>query len=62
MKRLASIETDKVQLEVGECDCGYHFTADATYLELVGDFLFTCPSCGKRINTAEIFMAGDRSG
>jgi hypothetical protein len=55
MKRLSSIETDCVQLEVGECDCGYHFTADATFLEQVGDFIFNCPSCGKTINTMGIF-------
>jgi hypothetical protein len=55
MKRLPSIETDLVSLEVGECDCGYHFTADATFLEQVGDFVFYCPSCAKRINTSMIF-------
>ncbi len=57
MKRLSSIETDKVQLEVGECDCGYHFTADATYIDDVGDFKFKCPSCGIEIDTADIFFA-----
>jgi hypothetical protein len=57
MKRLSSIETDKVQLEVGECDCGYHFTADATYIDDVGDFKFKCPSCGVEIDTADIFFA-----
>jgi uncharacterized protein (UPF0212 family) len=55
MKRLESIETELVSLEVGECDCGYHFTADATFLEQVGDFVSKCPSCGKQINTALVF-------
>jgi hypothetical protein len=55
MKRLPSIETDDVALEVGECDCGYHFTADATFLEQVGDFVFYCPACGKKIDTAVVF-------
>jgi len=55
MKRLPSIETDVVQLEVGECDCGYHFTVDATFLEQVGDFIMSCPSCEKLINTTIIF-------
>jgi hypothetical protein len=55
MIRLPSIETELVSLEVGECDCGYHFTADATFLEQVGDFVSKCPSCGKQINTALVF-------
>ena len=55
MKRLDSIETDIAQLEVGECNCGYHFTVDATFLEQVGDFTFKCPSCGIEINTSTIF-------
>ena len=54
-KRLPSIETDKVQLEVGECECGYHFTADATYLDQVSDYCFECPSCHKLIDTAKVF-------
>lgn len=59
MKRLNSIENDTVQLEVGECDCGYHFGVDATYLDQVGDFIFKCPSCGKAIDTAKIFDEND---
>jgi hypothetical protein len=55
MKRLPSIETDIVQLEVGECDCGYHFTADATFIDQVGDFEIICPACGLKINTANVF-------
>ena len=55
MKRLKSVETDKVQLEVGECDCGYHFGVDATYLEQVGDFIFKCPVCNTEIPTAVLF-------
>ena len=55
MERLPSIETDRVCLEVGECDCGYHFTADATFMEQVRDFTFNCPSCNKIINTALVF-------
>jgi len=55
MRRLPSVETDTVQLEVGECDCGYHFGVDATYLEQVADFSFLCPSCGKLINTEMVF-------
>ena len=54
MKRLPSIETNKIQLEVVECDCGYHMGIDATYLNQVGDFITTCPSCKEEISTAEI--------
>lgn len=59
MKRLESVETDIVQLEIGECDCGYHFGVDATFLEQVGDFTFKCPSCDKLIDTAIIFSDED---
>jgi len=55
MEHLGSIETDRTQLEVGECDCGFHFAFDATFMEQIGDFIFECPACGKEINTAEIF-------
>ena len=54
MKRLDSVETGKVQLEVVECDCGYHMGVDATYLDQVGDFVTECPSCGAVINTAVV--------
>jgi len=57
MKRLNSIENDKVQLEVVECDCGYHMGIDATYLVQVGDFKTDCPSCGKTIDTAIVCPA-----
>ena len=55
MKRLPSMESEEAQLEVGECDCGYHFGVDATYLEQVGDFTLTCPACGKKIDTSVLF-------
>jgi len=57
MKRLigflAQVEA-QVELEVVECDCGYHMGIDATYLDQVGDFATFCPSCGAIINTAEL--------
>jgi len=55
MKRLKSIENDKVHLEVGECSCGYHFGVDSTFLDQVQDFTFECPSCGAMIYTGELF-------
>jgi len=51
MKRLTSIENDQVQLEVIECNCGYHMGIDATYLIQVGDFVVACPSCCELIDT-----------
>lgn len=55
MRRLASIDTNTVSLEIGECDCGYHFGVDAEFLIQVGDFIFTCPSCKIEIDTQNIF-------
>ena len=55
MKRLTSVETEEYSLEVGECDCGYHFGVDASYLIQVGDISFRCPSCNKEINSEDIF-------
>ena len=57
MKRLKSVENDQVQLEVIECDCGYHMGIDATYLNQVGDFKTICPVCKTFIYTAEICFA-----
>ena len=54
MKRLKSVENDQVQLEVVECDCGYHLTFDATYLDQVGDVSIECPSCERMINSEEV--------
>ncbi len=54
-KRLPSIETDTVSLEVGECECGYHFGVDVTYLDQVGDLLLVCPNCRLEIDTAKLF-------
>jgi hypothetical protein len=55
MKRLKSVENDQVQLEVVECDCGFHLGIDATYLVQVGDCVICCPSCCAQINTAVVF-------
>lgn len=55
MKRLRSVENDQVQLEIGVCDCGYHFGIDATFLDQVTDFIFECPACGRKIDTGELF-------
>jgi hypothetical protein len=63
MRQLQSAEQDGYQLAVGECDCGYHFSADASFLEEIGDFQFACPSCGVLIDTELIFTPnGARQG
>lgn len=54
MKRLKSVETEEYQLEVIECDCGFHLGLDVSYLIQVGDFLIRCPNCQKMIDTAEV--------
>ena len=51
MKRLKSIENDQVQLEIIECDCGFHLGLDATFLDQVDDFIISCPSCHAVIDT-----------
>ena len=55
MRRLKSIETDEVALEVVECDCGFHLGIDATFLDQVGEVSIVCPSCGIRIDSVDIF-------
>ena len=37
---------DKIQMEVYECDCGYHFGIDSTYLDQVGSINHVCLACG----------------
>jgi hypothetical protein len=54
IKFIESINTDKVQLEVIECECGYHMGLDFTFLDQVGDFICECPSCGSEIDTSKI--------
>ena len=52
MKQLKSVENDQVQLEVIECDCGFHLGIDATWLEQSSNaegFELNCPACNKII-------------
>ena len=53
MKRLKDIETEKGELEIYECDCGFHLGLDATYLLQVDDILIECPSCGTMFATSK---------
>jgi len=59
MKRLKNIVTEQVQMEVVECDCGYHMGIDATYLDQVDDFIAPCPSCNALINTSKYCSEDD---
>ena len=59
MRRLRSLDRSDVTLEIGECDCGYHFGVDASFLDQVGDFNFICPSCGELIKTEVLFNEDD---
>ena len=55
MKLLNSIENEQVQMDIVECDCGYHMGLDASYLIQVGDFKADCPSCDSVIDTSVLF-------
>jgi hypothetical protein len=50
---IASIETDKISLEVFECRCGFHLGLDASFLDQVKELTIKCPSCTGTINTYE---------
>jgi hypothetical protein len=51
MKRLRSLENGQCQLEVIECDCGFHIGLDVTYMEQVGEIVTVCPACTAIIDT-----------
>jgi len=55
MKRLDGVENDQVELEVVECDCGFHLGVDATFIDQVRDVVIECPSCGTLIDTKIVF-------
>jgi hypothetical protein len=57
VKQLDSAVTEEYALEIGECDCGYHFGVDFTFIDQVEDFEFECPACGEIIDTARVFPA-----
>lgn len=55
MKKLTSIvQHQGVDLDIYECDCGFHIGLDSTYLDQVDSIKMKCPSCQIGINTAEI--------
>jgi len=58
MKWLKPVNTDEVELEVIECDCGFHLGIDATYLDQVDEGVtITCPSCRVHIKALDLTPA-----
>lgn len=45
------VPISKCEIEIIECDCGYHMGIDTTYLDQVEHFIAKCPSCDRDINT-----------
>lgn len=48
------INQSKCELEIIECDCGFHLGLDATYLDQVSEIEIKCPSCDLLIDTNSI--------
>jgi predicted RNA-binding Zn-ribbon protein involved in translation (DUF1610 family) len=46
MTHIDDVETPDYQLEIYECNCGFHIGFDCTYLDQVGGINIGCPSCG----------------
>jgi hypothetical protein len=49
------VNIEKCEIDIIECDCGYHLGVDLTYLDQVGDFKTKCPSCNTVIDTKKIY-------
>ena len=48
--RIGEISTERFELEVYECNCGFHIGIDSSYLEQVEDTVqIECPACGRPI-------------
>jgi hypothetical protein len=47
-KYIEDHDTEKCELEIYECQCGFHIGVDATFLGQMTDpaFKIVCPSCG----------------
>ena len=48
------VPISKCQIDIIECDCGYHMGIDVTFTDQVNDFKTKCPSCKVTINTADM--------
>lgn len=51
MRRLEPVVTEEYELDVLECDCGFHIGLDITYLDQVAEISVKCPSCKTIINS-----------
>lgn len=47
MKYITSLVTTVVELEVYECQCGFHIGIDATFLDQVSGVNHRCMSCDR---------------
>jgi hypothetical protein len=57
MKNLGHISTDKAELELIECDCGFHLAVDSTYIEQVAISIYLdCPACLIPIDFANVLQ------
>jgi hypothetical protein len=51
MKRLKPVFSIEYELDVIQCDCGFHIGLDATFLDQVKEIQIECPSCEAIIDT-----------
>jgi len=51
MKRLEPAITEQYELDVIECECGFHIGLDITYMDQVEEIIVSCPSCGNIIRS-----------
>lgn len=45
---------ERMELNFVECQCGFHFGLDNTFVDQVEDFKIICPACSRYIDTADI--------
>jgi len=46
------VPKEKCQMDVIECDCGYHMGIDTSFIEAEGHFVIRCPACGTLVDTS----------
>ncbi len=44
------------ELEVIECDCGFHLGLDVSFLDQVKEIKMNCPACGIEIDTFALYQ------
>lgn len=58
MKWLKSVDDGQIEMEIFECQCGYHLGVDSTYLQQVDDIRTACPSCDRIIDSQSLMKEG----